>query len=67
MTSPTNLQRAVWAEAAINVFREQTGCDHEESLGDLLCDLRHWAGFVGLDFEIALERAQIHFELEVQQ
>ena len=38
---PTNLERANWADKAIRVFREQTGCDHEESLSDFLCDLMH--------------------------
>jgi hypothetical protein len=29
---PTNSDRAAWADAAINVFRDLTLCDHEDSL-----------------------------------
>ena len=32
----TNLDRANWADKAILAFREQTACDHEGSLRDLL-------------------------------
>jgi hypothetical protein len=67
MTFPTNLQRAVWAEAAITAFRKQTGCDHEDGLGDLLCDLIHWAKFYDFDFDAALDRARSHFGEEVQR
>jgi len=31
-----------WADKAIRTFRKQTGCDHEDSLCDLIADLRHW-------------------------
>lgn len=64
MTSPTNFQRAAWAEAAIVAFIEQTNCDHDNSLGDLLCDLMHWAKSQDFDFDQALERAQMHFVAE---
>lgn len=64
MTSPTNLQRAVWAESALIAFRKQTGCDHEDSLGDLLCDLMHLAEASELDFDAALDRARFHFDVE---
>jgi len=66
MTSPTNLQRAVWAEGAIIAFCGQTGCVHEDSLGDLLCDLMHWAKIENFDFSAALNRARFHFDAEVQ-
>lgn len=66
MTSPTNLQRAAWAEATLIAFGEKTG-HYEDSLGDLLCDLMHWAEFAGLDFEATLDRARCHFEAEVQR
>jgi hypothetical protein len=41
--SPTNLDRACWADRAIRTFRQATRCDHEDSLGDLLADLMHWS------------------------
>jgi hypothetical protein len=32
----TNLERANWADKAISTFRKLTGCDFEDSLGELL-------------------------------
>lgn len=66
MTPPGNLQRALWAEAALIAFRHACPCDYEDSLGDLLTDLMHWANIRGFDFEAALERARSHYEAEVQ-
>ena len=64
MTFPTNLQRVVWAESAIDAFREQTGCDQKDSLADLLCDLMHWAEASDLEFDAELDRARMHFDAE---
>ncbi len=61
----TNLDRAKWADKAILAFREQTGCDHEDSLGDLLGDLMHWADARNFDFEAALDRARQHYKEEL--
>jgi len=58
----TNLDRANWADKAIRAFREQTRCDHAASLGDLLCDLMHWADASNFDIDFALDRAHRHFE-----
>lgn len=63
----TNLQRAIWAEAAIRCFRSQTGCDHEDALGDLLCNLMHWANYERLDFGAALDRAEDHYQAELAE
>jgi hypothetical protein len=63
----TNLDRASWADKAILAFREQTGCDHEDSLGDLLGDLMHWADARNFDFDAALERARHHYEEELDE
>jgi hypothetical protein len=60
----TNLLRACWAEAAIAAFRRQTATDIEDALGDLLCDLMHWADAKHFDFEAALLRARDHYEAE---
>jgi len=67
MSEVTNLQRTVWAEAALTTFREATRCDLEDALGDLLCDLMHWAVFSKYDFEAALDRARDHFQQEVDE
>ena len=63
----TNLDRANWADKAILAFREQTGCEDEESLGDLLTDLMHWADAKNFDFDTALDRARGHYEAECQE
>jgi hypothetical protein len=60
----TNLERANWADKAVIAFREQTGCDYEDSLGDLLCDLMHWANARNFDFDAALDRARVIYEEE---
>jgi hypothetical protein len=60
----TNLDRANWADKAILAFREETYCDHEESLGDLLCDLMHWADARNFDFDTALDRARHNHQEE---
>jgi len=64
-TIPTNRDRAAWAAAALRAFRKCTGCDREDALGDLLCDLMHWAGQNDVDFAATLERARNHHWVEV--
>jgi len=61
----TNLDRANWADKAIRTFRKQTGCDIEDSLCDLIADLRHWADAQNCDFDAALYRAGNHYEAEL--
>jgi hypothetical protein len=63
----TNLDRANWADKAIMAFREETYCDHDESLGDLLCDLMHWADATNFDFDAALDRARGNYEAELAE
>jgi hypothetical protein len=63
----TNLDRANWADKAVLAFREQTCCDPEDSLGDLLCDLMHWARVRNFDFGAALDRARNHYEEEREE
>jgi hypothetical protein len=65
--NPTNLTRAAWADQAIQTFRTETGCDHEDSLGDLLSDLMHWADARNFDFEAALLRATNHYLSELSE
>ena len=60
----TNLDRANWADKVILAFREETYCDHEESLADLLCDLMHWADIRHFDFDAALDRARCNYQEE---
>jgi hypothetical protein len=63
--SVSNRMRASWAEAALGVFIQHTGCDLEDSLGDLLGDLMHWSEQHNFDFDLALDRARGHFEAEL--
>jgi len=46
---PTNDQRCDWAQDAINGFCEATGCDTQEAIGDLICNIMHLAEREGLD------------------
>ena len=62
-----NKARAVWAGVALAAFTQETQCDFEDSLGDLLCDLMHWADHQGFDFEAALFRARGHYAEETRE
>jgi|GEM_PF-2983308 len=75
---PTNVQRAQWAKNALAVFTTETyGGDHpdtmfpgdlETAIGDLICDLLHFA-----HFHPRLDAVEIHiharemFEEELQR
>ena len=66
-TEPTNSDRAAWAEKALLTFCCQTGTDYEDALGDLLCDLMHWADENEIDFNSALDGAREHHAFEVRE
>ena len=59
-----NDDRALWAETALAAFVEQTGCDREDALPDLLCDLMHWCDRTGVSFAEQLTRAEWHYRVE---
>ena len=59
-----NDDRAEWAAATLRHFQCMTGCDYEDSLGDLLGDLMHWSDRNNFDFEAALCRARGHYAAE---
>lgn len=59
-----NDRRAAWAGRAVAAFREATGTDAEDALGDLLADLMHWADRQRFDFTLALDRARSHYDAE---
>ncbi len=65
LIEPTNSDRAAWAEKALLAFCCQTGTDYEDALGDLLCDLVHWADKNKFDFDAALNRARDNHAIEV--
>jgi len=60
-----NDKRVAWAEAALTTFIRETGTDREDSLGDLLCDLMHWARHNNFAFDLALMRAAGHYAMEL--
>lgn len=37
-----------------------------EALGDMLCDLQHWADVAGIDFDDRLETGRMHYGEEVE-
>jgi hypothetical protein len=57
----TNADRTEWAASALRHFQCRAGCDYEDALGDLLCDLMHWSGRNNFDFETPLCRARGHY------
>jgi hypothetical protein len=59
-----NAARIELAGAALRHFQCHTGTDYEDALGDLLCNLMHWADRNGFDFKLALDRAQDHYREE---
>lgn len=61
---PTNRERATWARTALKSFTRDTKCDYEDGIGDLLCDLMHFANLYGFDFETELTRARRHYRSE---
>jgi hypothetical protein len=68
---PTNLDRAKWADAAIQAFRRATRTDDCDALADLLADLMHLCdtkrGQDGWDFDAMLERARSNYVEEVEE
>ena len=73
MTDITNEQRAGWA--AHGVLQYATGKeggeelyeDPETVLTDLLCDLRHYADRESIDFKTCLDRAETHYDAEIEE
>jgi hypothetical protein len=62
-----NGDRSAWAGVALALFRQVTGTEDADALGDLLADLMHWADRKGYDFEAALDRARFHYEAETAE
>lgn len=61
---PTNADRAERAESVILTYMAITGTDLEDALGDLLCDLMHWADAEDFWFDAAMERSRGHYQAE---
>jgi hypothetical protein len=65
MSAPTLAECAGSADEALKAFIARTGCDCEDSLADLLCDLMHWADKCQLSFAEALYLARHHYCAEL--
>jgi hypothetical protein len=59
-----NGRHAECATDALSHYQSVTGTDREAALGDLLADLIHWCDRNNFDFDLALSRAQGHYEAE---
>lgn len=71
-TTPTNDDRALWAEQAMMKFARVTrmdtaGEDDETILSDLLANLMHMARLKEINWDEVYNRATSHFEEEVQE
>ena len=62
-----NDDRAQSADIAIRAFIEARPTDFEDSLGDLLGNLMHWADRNNFDFDAALDRALFHYKAETEE
>lgn len=63
-----NLERAAWAESAVDAFQIETGTDDENAVADLLCNIMHLCRFEPQkygEFEDQLERARANHAGEV--
>ena len=56
-----NDKRAETAQACLDLFMKQTGCDPENALADLLANLAHWCDRNDTEFEDELRRAAMHY------
>ncbi|WP_072387144.1 hypothetical protein [Hyphomicrobium sp. CS1BSMeth3] len=60
-----NLTRAGWAAQCLSLFASMTGTDtDEESIGDLIANLGHYARQEDLDFPSLLRTGIGHWHLE---
>jgi hypothetical protein len=70
MSEVTNDRRARWAREALETFARQSGQSADlldgdtEVIGDLLCDLHHWADAHDVLWDQALARGEMHYEAE---
>lgn len=56
-----NDKRAETAQACLDLFMKQTGCDPENALADLLTNLAHWCDRNDTEFEDELRRAAMNY------
>jgi hypothetical protein len=59
-----NTQRAAKALDAASDYLEE---DVEQAISDLLCDLHHLADVNDLDWEVLIDRGDMHYVAEVEE
>lgn len=64
MTHIATRIRRCRAQAAIDAHGAIASSSGEESLIDLLTDLRHWANGKRYDFDVCLELSEVHYHAE---
>ncbi len=63
--SPPNIRtRLARIEVIARLFEGTSGSGRLDIATDLLADLEHWCRQERVDFDLALRRAQTHFEAE---
>lgn len=62
-----NKIRAERGEELVSLYESLTKTDREDALGDLLCDLMHWAKENKIDFEASLACGIEHHEFETTE
>ena len=64
MKTPDIEENNKWAEVAqayLDLFMKQTGCEPENALADLLANLAHWCDRNDTEFETERRRAAMHY------
>lgn len=65
--SPNNTDRVAWAEAALQAFIQQTGCDRADAVCDLVCNLKHWCDANNFDRTSEFARGEMHYDAECDE
>lgn len=61
-----NEKRVKWAQTALDAFQKATRCEPgDESLRDLLTDLRHWADKEDIPWRAAYANAMGNYRCEI--
>lgn len=67
---PNNGQRAAWALMALDTHSIETGVQREDAktrFGDLMCNLRHLADLLELDFDAQVIGSRQTYEAEIAE
>jgi len=65
VTEPTNQDRVSRIEELLPHYEQHQSLARDETLQDLMTDLRHWAHAHGLDFEQHIRMSEDNFKSEL--